>query len=188
MVAVVVFMLAGLVVLLSHTSTQEASAATQSSSASLIAPSSICPDKSAFKLPASATLAMACMTNYARRKAGRPKYRVRSDLGRSATRKAADILRCDSFSHTACGRPFSYWINRSYTANKRCWLASENIAWGTGSLSGVRSVFAAWMRSPSHRSAILSRQYSDLGIGLRTGRMEQRSGAAVWVQHFGKLC
>jgi len=157
------------------------------SGSSLIAPARSCPDQPVFKRPARAVLAMACMTNYARREAGRPKYRVRSDLGRSATRKAADILRCDSFSHTACGRPFTFWIERSYVARK-CWWAGENIAWGTGSLGSVRQIFMAWMRSPSHRSAILSRQYSDLGIGLRTGRMERRSGAAVWVQHFGKLC
>jgi uncharacterized protein YkwD len=157
------------------------------SARSLIAPARSCPDQSVFQRPARAKLAMTCMTNYARRAAGLPRYRSRLALNRSATRKAADILRCNSFSHTACGRTFSFWIERSYVS-RQCWWAGENIAWGTGSLGGVRQIFKAWMRSPGHRSAILSKDYSDMGIGLRTGSLRSWRGAAVWVQHFGKLC
>lgn len=180
-------MLAGLVMLLSYALIPEASAAEPNGGASLIAPARNCPDQPVFQRPARAVLVMTCMTNYARRQARLPRYRVKSPLDRSAVLKAVDILRCNSFSHTACGRSFSFWIERSYIT-RGCWRAAENIAWGTGSLAGAKSVFKAWMRSPSHRSAILSRQYSDLGIGLRTGRLHRRPGVAVWVQHFGKLC
>jgi uncharacterized protein YkwD len=131
---------------------------------------------------------MACMTNYARAARDLTRYRVKADLTRSAERKAADIVRCNAFSHTACGRPFSYWISRTYISDRRCWSAGENIAWGTGSLGAVRSIFRAWMNSPGHRAAILSKDFRDLGIGLVTGRFAGRTGAAVWVQHFGRLC
>jgi uncharacterized protein YkwD len=132
--------------------------------------------------------AMACMTNHARAERGLPRYRVKGDLKRSADRKAADLMRCDVFSHTACGRPFSYWISRTYATGKRCWSAGENIARGSSSLGSVHSIFKAWMNSPGHRAAILSRGHRDLGIGLVTGRFEGRAGSAVWVQHFGRIC
>ncbi len=154
---------------------------------SLIAPEKSCSDRSVFKQPNRAVKAMLCMTNYARSSRKMGKYRQRRDLERSAGRKASDILRCNSFSHTACGRPFSFWIERSY-ASRQCWWAGENLAWGTGSLGSVRGIFKAWMRSPSHRAAILSKDYTDVGIALRTGKLKGFKGAAVWVQHFGRLC
>jgi hypothetical protein len=154
----------------------------------VIAPESTCGDVPVFSEPGRAVKAMVCMTNFARAAKGLPRYRVKRDLARSADRKVADILRCDAFSHSACGRPFSYWITRNYLDGHGCWSAGENIAWGTGPYAGVRSIFRAWMNSPPHRGAILSPDYRDLGIGLGTGRLDGRSGAAVWVQHFGRLC
>jgi uncharacterized protein YkwD len=154
----------------------------------LIAAIDICPNPSARETPNRALQAMVCMTNHARSEMGLTRYRVRAGLKRSADRKAADIMRCDVFSHTACDRPFSYWISRTYSTGKRCWSAGENIAWGSGSLGSVHSIFKAWMNSPGHRAAILSPAYRDLGIGLVTGRFEGRAGVAIWVQHFGKIC
>src|SRR4051812_32090498 len=55
--------------------------------------------------------AMRCMTNYARRHAGRAKLADAEDLDRSAEMKSRDIVRCDSFSHSACGRHFTYWMH-----------------------------------------------------------------------------
>jgi uncharacterized protein YkwD len=169
-----------------------AAAGTQSAGASarsgLIASVGDCANPSVREAPNRALQAMVCMTNHARGHKGLPRYRLRAELNRSADRKAADIVRCDAFSHTACGRPFSYWISRTYTTGKRCWSAGENIAWGSGSLGSVHSIFRAWMNSPGHRAAILSPAYRDLGIGLVTGRFEGRNGSAVWVQHFGKIC
>ena len=49
---------------------------------------------------------MRCMINFARRAAGvSPLLGTDSRLMTSAERKAADIVRCQQFSHTACGRP-----------------------------------------------------------------------------------
>lgn len=130
---------------------------------------------------------MACMTNYARQLSGLKRYRVKRKLDRSASSKAADMLRCGAFSHTACKRPFDWWIKKKYIRG-RCYWAGENIAWGSQGVGGVRDIFKAWMKSPGHRAAILNRKYTDLGIGFRTGQFQGRSEARVWVQHFGRLC
>jgi hypothetical protein len=119
--------------------------------------------------------------------AGRSRaIRTMVGLKRSASRKAADILRCDAFSHTACGRSSIWWISREYS--RRCLWASENIAWGPRWVSGVRQIFKVWVKSPPHLSAILSRRYNEIGIGFQTGEFNGRPTARVWVQHFARLC
>lgn len=130
---------------------------------------------------------MLCLTNYARRQSDLAAYRAHPKLARSASLKAADILRCDAFSHTACGRPFTWWIEKGY-ARRKCWSAGENIAWGGAYLGSPREIFEAWMRSPSHRAAILSSQYREIGVGFRIGSLGKWDSALVWVQHFGKIC
>lgn len=127
---------------------------------------------------------MVCMVNYARRKQGLKPYRRHRKLGWSARHKAADILRC-GFSHTACGRQFDYWIRKSGYLGRGGWSTGENIAWGSGYLGNVRSIFIAWMKSTGHRDAILSQDFTDIGVGVVKGTFEQISGARIWVLHFG---
>lgn len=125
--------------------------------------------------------AMLCLVNRARKARGLTQLTAVGSLGRAAGRKTADILRCDEFSHEACGREFTYWIERSgYDACS----AAENIAWGTGGLGTPRSIFRAWMRSSGHRRNILG-SYEDIGIGLQIGELEGVRGAHVWTQQFG---
>ncbi len=131
---------------------------------------------------------MRCMTNFARQRLGIPKLDANRRLGRSAHHKALDIVRCDSFSHSACGRGFTYWMRREGYLSGGCWRAGENIAWGTGSLGTVRSIFEAWMHSPGHRENILDPSYDSLGVGLVVGPLDGYSPADVWVQHFGERC
>ena len=118
--------------------------------------------------------------------AGLRGFKRNRSLDRSASHKASDILRCDVFSHDACGRPFTFWIEKKY-AKRQCWSAGENIAWGTKPVGGVRDIFKAWMHSPGHRNAILSRRYTDIGIGFRVGAFRGRQSTRVWVQHFGQI-
>lgn len=130
---------------------------------------------------------MRCLTNFARRQVGLRGLAYASDLGGAADRKAGDIIACDEFSHEACGRDFDYWMRRSGYLGDGCWRAGENIAWGSGRLGSVRSIFAAWLHSPGHLENILG-SYSQVGIGLRSGSIDGYSGAAVWVQQFGSHC
>jgi uncharacterized protein YkwD len=151
----------------------------------LIAPVSACPDQTDPGAPAATQVrAMRCLTNFARRGRGLAPLAASTPLDGAAARKSADVLRCDEFSHEACGRDFTYWIKRSGYAGG---CLAENIAWGNGSLGSVRSIFRSWMHSPGHRENILG-PYEEIGIGLRIGRLEGRGGAHVWTQDFGGAC
>jgi uncharacterized protein YkwD len=151
----------------------------------LIAPSSICPNQTDPGAPAGVQArAMRCLTNFVRRGQGLPVLAGGAALDRAAGHKSADILRCDEFSHEACGRAFTYWIERFGYGG--C-ASAENIAWGNGRLGSVRSIFRAWMHSSGHRENILG-PYEEIGIGLRVGNLEGRSGAHVWTQDFGSKC
>ena len=132
--------------------------------------------------------AMKCLVNYARPQAGLPRLADTRKLNTSALNKAADVLRCNQFSHEACGRDFLYWFRRSGYTDGRCWWAGENLAWGSGSLGSPRAVFKAWLKSPPHRANILSSDYTEFGISLRSGALSGNSGAHLWVNHFGRHC
>ena len=155
--------------------------------AKLIAPNKVCPNRKAGggqAAMAKARRSMTCMVNFARGKKGLTKYRVKRRLTWSAGRKARDIRRC-GFSHEACGRKFDFWIRKSKYLGAGGWATGENIAWGSGRLGNVRSIFIAWMRSKGHREAILSRSFSDVGAGVVKGRFQGVRGARIWVLHFG---
>jgi uncharacterized protein YkwD len=150
----------------------------------LLAPVAECPGQTEPRAPlAVQERAMLCLTNAARQAAGRAPLTGLGGLDRAAARKSADILRCDEFSHEACGRDFTYWIERLAD----CRSAAENIAWGTGSLASPRSIFRSWMHSAGHRANILG-PYREIGIGLRVGDLEGSAAAHVWTQNFGTGC
>ena len=131
---------------------------------------------------------MKCLLNNARQQAGLPPLNGLRKLDVSASNKAADILRCNSFSHEACGRDFLYWFRRSGYVGSGCWWAGENLAWGTGSLGSARSILKAWLRSPGHRANILNSDFNQFGISLHVGGVSGAADAHVWVNHFGRHC
>lgn len=162
--------------------------AATASAANLIAPAGTCPGQTKLDAPVAAQeRAMLCMTNFARAEVGLGALASNPELEGSAREKARDILRCDSFSHYACGREFAYWIRASGYLSTECWRAGENLAFGSGSYGTVRSIFRAWMRSPEHRENILG-DYAETGIDLVTGTLEGFAGTKVWTQHFGSHC
>jgi uncharacterized protein YkwD len=158
------------------------------SSSSLIAPAAACPNQaSASASPEVQEQSMRCMTDFARARAGLGALDDSQQLDLSAREKAADVLRCNSFSHTACGREFTYWIRQVGYVSESCWHVGENLAWGTGTYGTVRSIFQAWMRSPGHRQNILG-NYEDLGLSLKVSEFEGHAETAVWTAHFGSHC
>jgi uncharacterized protein YkwD len=132
--------------------------------------------------------AMECMVNFARQQAGLPRLADSRKLDGSAANKGGDILRCNQFSHEACGRDFLYWFRRAGYVGGQCWWAAENLAWGTGSLGTVRAIVKAWLRSPGHRANLLGAEYDQFGIALRIGSLSGSPNAHVWVNHFGRHC
>jgi uncharacterized protein YkwD len=158
------------------------------SSSSLIASATACPNQANPAASAEAQLqSMRCMTDFARTRSGLVGLDDSPQLDLSAEEKAADVLRCDSFSHTACDRDFTYWIQQSGYLSESCWHVGENLAWGTSTYGSVRSIFQAWMRSPAHRHNILG-EYSDLGLSLQAGELGGLDGVDVWAAHFGSHC
>lgn len=158
------------------------------SSTSLIAPPAACPNQtSSTATPEAQEQAMRCMTEFARAQAGLNELSDSPQLDLSAREKGADVLRCDSFSHFACDREFTYWMREVGYLSQSCWHTGENLAWGTGSYGTVRSIFQAWMRSPGHRHNVLG-DYEDLGLSRQAGELDGRDGADVWTAHFGSHC
>lgn len=154
----------------------------------LMAPADACPGATELDAPVRAQeQAMLCLTDFAREQRGLGRLSDDRELDRSAGRKSHDILRCDSFSHFACGHEFTYWMRRAGYLRSSCWRVGENIAWGVGEYGSVRSIFNAWLHSPEHRANILGR-YVQSGVGLRVGGLDGRPDAHVWVQHFGSHC
>jgi uncharacterized protein YkwD len=151
----------------------------------LLAPASVCPHQNQPTQPNQVQLrAMLCLTNYARTHSHLARIALSTELAQAAAGKVRDILRCDDFSHEACGREFTYWMKKSGYLRGTCWEAAENIAWGTGAIGTPRAIMRAWLHSSGHRENILG-PYPDIGIGLREGAIEGTEGAHVWVQEFG---
>ena len=156
----------------------------------LIAPETACPNQSDESLPvASQEATMGCMINFARSRASDAGLAGIPVLDNSSEDKASDIVQCGEFSHTACGRPFTYWLEQDgYLQPGACQQAGENIAWGTGELGTVRSILTAWVNSPDHLENMLSASYDELGVGLEVGPLNGYPDAHVWVTHFGSHC
>jgi uncharacterized protein YkwD len=154
----------------------------------LIAPTSVCPGQGRLDAPAEAQQStMRCMTNFARAQSGETEFITAQELEQSAGDKADDILRCDSFSHFACGRDFTYWMRQTGYISSQCWRVGENLAWGTGGYGTVRAIFRAWMGSPGHRENILG-NFTQIGVSLRVGTLAGQPQTHIWTQHFGSHC
>jgi uncharacterized protein YkwD len=167
-----------------HTATARATATVSP----LIAPPSVCPGETDLRAPAVAQeQAMRCMTDFARVHADFGELAEDPQLDASAAEKTGDVLSCDSFSHFACGREFTYWMREAGYIGEGCWHAGENLAWGIGEYGSARSIFEAWMRSPTHRRNILG-EYDSIGISLAVGDLEGHAAARVWTAHFGSRC
>jgi uncharacterized protein YkwD len=156
--------------------------------APLIAPPAACPlQESLSSSPEGQEQAMLCMIDYARQGAGLASLTPVESLTSSADLKSRDILACDDFSHFACGRPFSYWIRATGYTSVPCWRIGEIIAYGRGQYGTPRSIFIAWMQSPTHRRIILN-EFTQVGLSVRLGNLGIYGWARVWAGHFGTQC
>lgn len=130
--------------------------------------------------------AMLAFINEARRRAGGPGLRRNASLEASAREYAGRMAREGFFSHvsperqTLDGRIDVGSIRREGRGEPDCLciekaVFAENLA---RNAEDAAEAFDAWMRSGSHRSAILNPAYTDAGIGVR---------GDVWVAHFGGI-
>ncbi|HEX2945012.1 MAG TPA: SafA/ExsA family spore coat assembly protein [Clostridia bacterium] len=115
------------------------------------------------------------LVNVERARAGLPALTTNWQLCRVARYKSADMANRGYFSHTSptYGSPFQMMQNFGLQFTS----AGENIAYGQRTPS---QVMTDWMNSPGHRNNILSRSYSQIGVGLA----KNSSGVCYWTQQF----
>ena len=129
------------------------------------------------------------LINNARAKRGLALLRLNTALDRAALAHSCDMLSHGYFSHLSsgggsyCARLLRTGYGRS---GYRSWAASEVIGWGAGTRSTPRAVFASWMRSSVHRSALLGKRWRDVGIGAAAGRFRGLSGAVLFTVDLGR--
>lgn len=117
------------------------------------------------------------LVNAERKKKGLPAYTYNPILESSAQDYAEEMRAESCFSHTACGSTLKQRMHASgyYQNDGRSYYYGENIARGQDTAA---EAMEDWLNSPSHRDAILSSKFKEIGIG--------KSGT-YWVQHFGTI-
>lgn len=114
------------------------------------------------------------LVNQERTNRGLNPLKFNSELSNVATVKSQDMIDKNYFDHTSptYGSPFDM-INQfgiSYTA------AGENIAMGQKS---PQQVMDSWMNSPGHKANILSKDFTEIGVGIASN-----GSSLYWTQMF----
>jgi uncharacterized protein YkwD len=154
-----------------------------------VAPESECPGAEDLTAAASALeQTEICLLNYARRAAGLAPLQISPLLMRSAEIKADEIVRCNQFSHEACGidvrQPFA---DSGYFAPNSESRFGENLAWGGAEAGSPRGALLGWLESPEHRANLLRNDWQEQGIALVAVRnFRGVADSRIWVSHFGR--
>ena len=108
--------------------------------------------------------------NVERQRAGLRPLRADAGLSRAATSHAADVGRAGVLGHASSdGTPMKSRVHRFVRAKR----VGETLAWLPLSLANdPAAAVAAWMRSPSHRAAILSRRFARVGVGRKPAALD----------------
>ena len=131
-----------------------------------------------------------CLLNVERAKHDLAPLRHNSQLHKAAQAYSAKMVRDRFFAHVCPeGSTLSSRIRRSTKylgGSVRDWSLGENLGWGSGSLATPKSIVRAWMRSSTHRDAILDDGFRDVGIGVAMGAPVSVPGrAATYTTQFG---
>ncbi|MBU3159385.1 serine protease [Clostridium frigoris] len=115
------------------------------------------------------------LVNQERAKVGLAALKDNSQLSNVARTKSGDMVTNNYFDHTSptYGSPFDMMkqFGITYTA------AGENIAMGQQTAA---LVMTGWMNSPGHKANILSKDFTDIGVGIA----KDKSGSIYWTQEF----
>lgn len=104
------------------------------------------------------------MINEARINAGVPALQVNSQLTSAARAKSSDMVNNNYFSHQSPTYGDLGGLLKRYSVSYRC--AGENLAMNSnGSVSAAHN---SLMGSSGHRSNILDRRFSHVGVGIKT--------------------
>jgi uncharacterized YkwD family protein len=115
------------------------------------------------------------LTNVERKKAGLPALTANAQASKVARMKSQDMATKNYFSHQSPTHGSPFQMMQSF--GLRFSSAGENIAYGQKT---PQEVVNSWMRSPGHKANILSRSYTNIGVGLA----RNKSGVPYWTQMF----
>ncbi len=120
------------------------------------------------------------LTNQERIKSGLKPLAINMVLENAARNKATDLLVDQYFSHSSLkGEKFVKWINE---AGYKYLYAGENLAMDFHTAEGLIN---AWMKSKTHRENILSPNYTEIGIAVKSGLFKKKPTIMV-AQIFGQ--
>ena len=132
-------------------------------------------------------LAMHCLIDQVRHRAGLPDLHASKDLRHSATYKARRIAACRVFTHAPCGDALAVPFRQADLTRVRRWTVGENLAWGVGPTATPRIVMGKWLRSPAHRAILVDPAFRFVGLRRRRLAMQGAPrGSVLWVAHLGR--
>jgi uncharacterized protein YkwD len=131
--------------------------------------------------------AMRCLINFARTQKGLHPLKPSKTLAASAAWKAKRIVKCDDFSHTACGDSMRKPFDAVGYTKSGSWSIGENLVWNSNTASyDARAMMRLWLNSTGHRENILSPTWTEQGLALRDhANFQKGASAEIWVSHFG---
>lgn len=147
----------------------------------------ITPTRRTARRAAAATL---CLVNLLRRAKGLRALRADRRMAAAARAHSADMVRRGYFAHVdPAGRDViarlraTRWLPRA-----PYWLASENIAAGSGVGATPQDTVQSWYFSSAHRENMLDPSFNVAGIGVTPGMPgAQGPGAATYTNDFGHV-
>lgn len=120
------------------------------------------------------------LTNNNRGAAGLSVLQINSLLEKAAQQKAQDMAQKGYFAHTSPeGKTPWYWLDKT---GYRYSYAGENIAIH---FYDSQDLVKSWMNSSSHRTNILNKNFTEIGIGVATGLYKGKETVYI-VQLFGR--
>jgi uncharacterized protein YkwD len=104
----------------------------------------------------------------------RARHHLKSVHGSAALLAAAQthtnaMVNQKFFSHEGDGTPASRASNAGYMAGASAWGVGEALEWGVKKAATPRAVVRGWMKSPEHRSILLTGRYRQVGVGVTPG-------------------
>ncbi len=121
----------------------------------------------------SESAAMIKKVNEARRASGLAELQTSEALTDSSRSYARYMLKHDYFGHLASIRAGGDFL-----------MTGETLEWHSGWRPRVGFAFSQWMKSPSHRTILMSPTFRFIGAGRVRGRWGSRK-ATAWVAHVG---
>ncbi len=127
--------------------------------------------------------AIICLVNRVRNQHGKRDLHRDDRLQEASRKHSARMAKTGCFSHECRGERSVLGRLQAVnyiTGGLSRWSYGENIAWGESSRGTPRDTVRNWMKSPSHRSAMLSGTFRDIGAGFAS-----RGSRAYYTTDFG---